>query len=214
MSLRKGPQEPNDFAPLLQSPPLGGVVHVTRVLASMGCFRKYDACPKCGSVCALRTKTSTKRLKHGENKEYFETHWKCTSRKCNLTLTLTDGTVWSKIKDRVLFVFVVNAFLNRATTDSVVNNTGCKRSTAEKYMMIIKNALHLDVENGVNELLLGGDDVRVQVDESCVFLANTTWAENCESPSMAGCLGLLKTSPTACCFSKWCSTRTVQLSKD
>ena len=167
----------------------------------MGRFEKYDACPSCGSVCSLRTKTSTKRLKHGENKEYFETHWKCVSRKCDLTLTLTDGTVWSKIKDRVLFVFAVNAFLNRETTNSVVNNTGCKRSTAEKYMMIIKKKrstlmLRMESMSCCLEVMM----CMFKWMNRAFFLANTTSGENCELPSMARCLELLKINPTLNCF--------------
>ena len=36
-------------------------------------------------------------------------------------------------------------------------------------MMNIENALHIDVEEEFNTLMLGNEDVRVQVDELCVF---------------------------------------------
>ena len=210
MSLRKKALDPNDFGPLLPGPAFGRPAHVTRVLASLGCFTKFDTCPECGSLCTLRTKTNKKKLKSGEVKEYFETCWRCTSRKCDLRLTLTDGTVWSKIKDRTLFVFVVNAFLNRSTTDSIVNDTGCKRSTAEKYMTIIKNALHLDVEEGINTLMLGNEDVSVQVDESCVFSRKYNFGLKCERPRTAGSLESWRTNRTDSCSSGWSSTRTAR----
>ena len=69
----------------------------------------------------------------------------------------------------VLFVFLDNAFLNRATTQSVVNDTGCKAKTAEKYLKIIKNSLFLEKELEKSEMFLGGDGETVQIDESCVF---------------------------------------------
>ena len=69
----------------------------------------------------------------------------------------------------MLFVFAVNAFLNRATTQSFVNDTGCKPKTAEKYLRIIKNALFLENEEEKRTMRLGGRGETVQADESCVF---------------------------------------------
>ena len=66
-------------------------------------------------------------------------------------------------------MFVVNAFLNRASTQSAVNDTGCKQSTAEKYVRIIKNALFLENEEEKKYMKLGGKGETVQADESCVF---------------------------------------------
>ena len=200
MSLRKKQPEENEFGPLLTCQAFGGQTHLTRVLISMGCFRKYDYCPKCGSACSLRIKTSKKALKTGEVKEYNETSWRCSSWKCDITLSLTDDTIWSTIKDRTLFVFVVNAFINRSTTDSIVNNTGCKRSTAEKYMMFIKNALHLDVEESLNGLLLGGDEVSVQVDESCVFSRKYNVGRELRTTKHGWVFGIVENKPDGLLF--------------
>ena len=82
---------------------------------------------------------------------------------------LCDNTIWSVVKDRVLFVYAVNTFLNRATTQSIVNDTECKPMTAEKYLRIIKNALFLENEEEKRTMLLGGRGEKVQADESCVF---------------------------------------------
>ena len=120
--------------------------------------------------------------------------------KCDLSLSLTDDTIWSEIKDRTLFVFVVNAFLNRSTTDSIVNNTGCKRSTAEKYMTIIKNALHLDVEECLNTLVLGGDDVSVQVDESCVFSRKYNVGRELRTTKHGWVFGIVEDKPDGLLF--------------
>ena len=114
----------------------------------------------------------------GDIKEDFETCWRCTSSKCDIRLTLTDGTVWSKIKDRTLFIFRVNSFLNRPTTDSVVNDTGGKRSTAEKYLTVIKNALLLDVEEGINVLMLWDEDVKFKLTSPVSSRESTTLVEN------------------------------------
>ena len=41
--------------------------------------------------------------------------------------------------------------------------------TVTKYMWILKNALHLEMEEQVTDMMLGGNDVVVQIDESHLF---------------------------------------------
>ena len=100
---------------------------------------------------------------------YTEFSLRCTSRKCQAVVHFVDNTIWSTVKDRVLFVFAVNAFLSLASTQSVINDTGCKPKTIEKYIRIIKNALFLENEEEKRTMRLGGSGEKVQADESCVF---------------------------------------------
>ena len=59
--------------------------------------------------------------------------------------------------------------VNWSSTQSIVNDTGCKAKTVEKYLKIIKNSLFIENEFEKREMLLGWDGDRVQIDESCVF---------------------------------------------
>ena len=108
-------------------------------------------------------------MKDEREREYVEFALRCPSRKCRTYIPFIDNTIWAKVKDRVLFVFVVNAFLDRNSTQSVVDQTGCKPKTAEKYMRILKNALFLENEVEKQTMVLGGRGEIVQADESCVF---------------------------------------------
>ena len=92
----------------------------------------------------MRSTTKTKKLKSDEGKVHVKFSLRCSSRNCQAFVHFVYNTVWSLVKDRVLFDFVVNAFLNGATTQSIVNDTGCKPKTAEKYLRIIKNAIFLE----------------------------------------------------------------------
>ena len=167
--MRNGTLPPDDFGPLLPGPAFGGMVHVTKILFSLGCFQQEVTCPKCSKTCKLRTTTRKKQLKDEQEKEYVDFSIRCQSRKCRTYIPFIDNTIWRKVKDRVLFVFVVNAFLNRNSTQSIVDQTGCKQKTAEKYMRIVKNALFLENEEEKMGMLLGGKGETVQADESCVF---------------------------------------------
>ena len=144
MSLRHKALPPDDFGPVLPGPAFGGLPHVMKVLHQLGCFQHQETCPKCNSTCSLRTEKRVKKLKNRDEKEYSEVSLSCTFRRCKARLSFVNNTIWKKMKDRLLFVFIVNAFLNRSSTQSVVNETGCKPTTAEKYMKIIKNALFLE----------------------------------------------------------------------
>ena len=168
MSWRKDVQS-DDFGPLLAREPFGGLAHVSKVLFSLGCFQQEELCPKCNHPCKLKMDVRLKSLKDGREGEYTEMTYRCSHRKCQARVHFIDRTIWTVIKDRILFVFAVNAFLSRATTQSVVDNTGCKAKPAEKYLKIIKNSLFLENELEKREMLLGGDGETVQIDESCVF---------------------------------------------
>ena len=108
-----------------RGPAFGGQAHVMKVLYGLGCFEHQETCPKCGNECSFQTNVRKKMLKDGCEKQYSEESLKCDSRKCLACAHFIDNTIRSMIKDRFLFVFVVNAFLNRASTQSVVNDTGC-----------------------------------------------------------------------------------------
>ena len=166
---RRGVLPSDDFGPLLPGPAFGGLARVTKVLFTLGCFQQEETCPKCNHTCKLKTDTRMKKLKDGSEREYTEMSFRCTRRKCQTRIHFVDRTIWANIKDRILFIFVVNAFLNRSSTQSIVNNTGCKAKTAEKYLKIIKKSLFLENEFEKREMLLGGDGETVQIDESCVF---------------------------------------------
>ena len=169
MSQRHKDLPQDDFGPLLPGPAFGGQAHVMKIMFALGCFKHDVTCPRCQSDCRLQTTTRTKTLKDGREKEYVEVSLRCCYKACRERLHFIDNTIWRIVKDRILFVFVVNAFLNRATTRSVVNDTGCKETTAEKYMRIIKNALFLENEAEKRSMMLGGKGETVQADESCVF---------------------------------------------
>ena len=169
MSQRHKALPSDDFGPLLPGPAFGCQTHVMKVLFGLDCFEHLETCPKCGCECTFQTNNRVKKLKDGSEKQYPEVSLRCTSRKCQARAHFIDNTIWAIVKDRILFVFVVNAFLNRASTQSVVNDTGCKQSTAEKYMRIIKNALFLENEEEKKYMKLGGKGETVQADESCVF---------------------------------------------
>ena len=156
MSRNASDLPPDDFGPLLPGPAFGGAEHVTKVLYNLGCFHHAESCPKCNGRCTLRSSTKTKKLKTGQEKEYVEFALRCTTRKCQAVVRFVDNTIWSVVKDRVLFVYAVNAFLNRSTTQSIANDTGCKLETAEKYLRIIKNALFLENEEEKRHMMLGG----------------------------------------------------------
>ena len=169
MSLRHKALPQDDFGPLLPGPAFGGLPHVMKVLHNLGCFQHEEKCPKCDSPCSLQTTTRVKKLKNGDEKEYPEVSLRCSSRKCRAGLHFVDNTIWGVMKDRIVFVFIVNAFLNRSSTQAIVNETGCKPKTAEKYLKIIKNALFLENEIEKREMRIGGRGVTIQADESCVF---------------------------------------------
>ena len=68
-----------------------------------------------------------------------------------------------------LFVYAVGGFLERQSTVSVARSTGSREDTVSGYYRIIKNALHLEVEESLPTFALGGEGQRVQIDESHVF---------------------------------------------
>ena len=190
----------DDFGPLLPGPACGGQAHVMKIMFDLGCFQHDQTCPKCHAECRLQTSTRTKTLKGGREKEFVELSLRSCSKKCRERLHFIDNTIWRIIKDRILFVFVANAFLNRATTQSVVNDTQCKQKTAEKYMRIIKNALFLENEAEKRTMMLGGRDVTVQADESCVFKRKHGVGRILELTPNEGVFGIVGDKPDGLLF--------------
>ena len=57
----------------------------------------------------------------------------------------------------------------RQTTVAVAMLTGSREDTISKYFQVIKNAIHIDVEQSLESFCVGGDGGEVQIDESHVF---------------------------------------------
>ena len=66
-------------------------------------------------------------------------------------------------------MFVIDGFLHHWTNESLIQETGADERTVVKYMRIIKNALHLEMVEQTRGMVLGGNDVVVQIDESHLF---------------------------------------------
>ena len=94
---------------------------------------------------------------------------RCSNRKCHKTFSPFTGTIWNEIGNRQLFIYVVESFIARGTVREVSNMTHTKEETISKYYRIIKNALHAEVEECRESLVLGGPGVTAQADESHVF---------------------------------------------
>ena len=209
---RRGDLPSDDFGPLLPGPAFGGLAHVTKVLFSLGCFQQEELCPKCNHSCKLKTDLRSRKLKDGREKEYTEMSFRCTHRKCQARVHFIDRTIWAIIKDRILFVFVVNAFLNRSSTQSIVNDTGCKAETAEKYLKIIKNSLFLEMKLKSEKCFLAGMGRRSRSTNHASFQESMVLVGCWKQRGMAGCLASLKINPTAASTFKWCETKTRQRS--
>ena len=67
-------------------------------------------------------------------------------------------------------------------------------------MTIIKNALPLDVEDGINTLMLGDEDVRVQVDESCVFSRKYNVGRELRTTEHGWVFGIVEDKPDGLLF--------------
>ena len=134
--------------------------------------------------------------------------FRCTRRKCQARIHFVDRTIWANIKDRILFLFVVNAFLNRSSTQSIVNDTGCKAKTAEKYLKIIKNSLFLENELEKSEMLLGGMGRLSRSTNRASFQGSMVLAGCLKRQNMAGCSASSKTNLVVAFTSKWCEAKT------
>ena len=190
----------DDFGPLLPGPAFGGIVQVTRVMFHLGCFTDTRICSRCKKICKFEVSMKTRRLKDGTEKEYVDITLRCTVRTCRRYIPIVTNTIWTKIKDRVLFVFVVDAFLNRSTTVSVVNHTGCKSKTVEKYLKIIKNALFLQNEEEKDDMKLGGEGQTVQGDETHVFTRKYNVGRLLQTPIHGWVFGFVEDKPNGRLF--------------
>ena len=137
ISLRHKDQLQDDFSPLLPGHAFISLPPVMKVPHNLGCFQHEERCPKCDTPSSLHSTTRVNKLKNGDGMVYSEGSLSCSSRKFKAHLHFVDNRIRRDMKDRIIFVFIVNAVLNPSSTQSVVNETGCKPKTAEKSM---KNA--------------------------------------------------------------------------
>ena len=141
-------------------------------------------------------------MKDEREREYVEFALRCPSRKRRTYIPFVDNTIWEKVKDRVLFVFVVNAFLDRNSTHSVVDQTVCKPKTAEKYMRILKNVLFLENEVEKQTMVLGGEGKLSKLTRVACLRGNTVSVVFVKSPDKADCSVQSRISQTAAFSSK------------
>ena len=166
MCLREQPE--SHLEPLFNTNTFGGQVVIMQSLFHLGCFSHVDKCPSCGSPVKFETVKTSKRV-GDEERVYTTCRLRCCKKMCRIHISLVEHTIWEEIGDWTLFVFVVGAFLNRWSTTTVAQMTGSREDTVSKYLKVIKNAIHLEVEATKDDFVLGGEGRRVQMDESHVF---------------------------------------------
>ena len=197
MSVRDEPTP--HFQPVLNQTSYGGPELIVRVLFSLGCFNHPDRCPDCGSPVRLEI-TTTKKENDAETRLYTTARLRCRLKKCNNSVSLFEDTIWKEIGDRTVFLFTVDAFINRWRTTSVAELTGYREDAISRYLRFIKNAIHFEIEEAIKDFVVGGENERVRTDESHVFsLKAAFW----DSHRMVGSSASSRTSPTARSSSRW-----------
>ena len=164
MSMR--PDRTPHFQPLLNETTFGGHALVDRTLYSLGCFNQATQCPNCHS--SVKFEISTTKKINDEERVYVKSSLRCCKKNCRVHVSLFEKTIWKDVGERILFVFVVGAFINRWSTTTVAAMTGSREDTISKYLRLIKNAIHVEVEATKKDMVLG-ESGRVQIDESHVF---------------------------------------------
>ena len=163
------PDEPTPtFGSLLNNTTFGGPRNIIVTLFRLNCFNHPQNCSKCGARVRLEI-SSAKKLVCGRETLYTSGRIRCCSKDCHVSFSLVENTIWSDIGDRTLFVFVVGGFITRMTTASIAAMSGSREDTISKYYRIIKNAIHIKIEEELQSFVLGGEGERVQIDESHVF---------------------------------------------
>ena len=165
---RQQAAQPAFYAPMLGSDSYGGPENVTKLFFERGCFN-HSPCPKCGNQVRLSSFSKTKVASDGTESRCVTSTLRCRNKACQKTISPFDGTIWTEVNDRQLFLFVVGQFLGRCTVHSMAESTGTKEETISKYIKIIKNALYLENEEEKRNLKLGGRGMVVQGDETHVF---------------------------------------------
>ena len=126
---------------------------------------------------------------------------------CRVHISLVEHTIWEEIGDRTLFVFVVGAFLNRWSTTTVAQMTGSREDTVSKYLKVIKNAIHLEVEAMKKDFVLGGECGRVRMDESHVFTRKNDVGRVFEMTKQGWVFGVIENKPSGKLFLKMVKKR-------
>ena len=165
--MARRPEPPPRLLSMLNKFSYEGPETIVKALFHLGCFNHVPTCPGCGSPVRLEVFTTRKKVK-GEVREYASATLRRCKTSCHSPISLVENTLWKKVRDRTLFIFTVDGFVNRWTTTSIAQSGQSLERTVSKYLRLIKNALHLEVEETKRRLFLEGR-TRVQIDESHVF---------------------------------------------
>ena len=189
------------FGPLFNEKTYGGQENIIRTMHRLGCFNKPNVCKLCGSSVRLEISTSKKAGRRDAGYTYGRI--RCCKTRCRTTISLFENTIWTEIGDRALFVFCVGAFIMRQTTVAVAMLTGSREDTISKYFRVIKNAIHVDVEQSLVSFRLGGDGERVQIDESHVFSRKYVVGRSLVMTTHGWVFGIIEDKPNGRLFLIW-----------
>ena len=135
------------FSSLLTNGSFGGETFIVNQMYQCGNFYRGEVCSSCSSPATLES-VSYKKPGTRDRETNTQFRWRCKSTRCRKTITLFKDTIWTDVRDKQLFMFVIDGFLHHWTNESLIQETGADERTVVKYILVltIQVCLKMDLQ--------------------------------------------------------------------